>query len=56
MNHQGTKAQIEPIPKETDEIATKIVDAVYTVHTKLGLGLLKASMRLACCANSRSGG
>jgi GxxExxY protein len=42
MNHQDAKAQIEPIPKETDEVAARIVDAVHKVHTKLGPGLLES--------------
>ncbi len=36
MNHQDTKAPSEPIPKETDEVASKIVDAAFAVHTALG--------------------
>jgi len=42
MNHQDTKAQREAIPTETDAVAAKIVDAAYTVHTKLGPGLLES--------------
>ena len=30
-----------PLPPGTDEIATKIVDAAYTVHKTLGPGLLE---------------
>jgi GxxExxY protein len=41
VNHQDTKAPREPIPKETDEIAAKIVDAAFAVHTTLGPGLLE---------------
>jgi GxxExxY protein len=40
MNHQDTKAPREPIPKESDKVASKIVDAVFAVHTALGPGLL----------------
>ena len=40
MNHQDTKAPREPIPKETDEVAPKIVDAAFAVHRALGPGLL----------------
>jgi GxxExxY protein len=32
----------EPIPKETDEVASKIVDAAFAVHTTLGPGLLES--------------
>jgi GxxExxY protein len=40
MNHQDTKAPREPIRKETDEVAPKIVDAAFAVHRALGPGLL----------------
>ena len=42
MNHQDTKAPREPIAKETDKIASKIVDAAFAVHTTLGPGLLES--------------
>ena len=42
MNHQDTKTPREPIPKETDKLASKIVDAVFAVHTTLGPGLLES--------------
>jgi len=42
MNHQDTKAPREPIPKESDKVASKIVDAVFAVHTALGPGLLES--------------
>jgi GxxExxY protein len=32
---------IEPIPKSTERIATKVVDAAYNVHSALGPGLLE---------------
>ena len=41
MNHQDTKAPREAIPEETNEVASKIVDAAFAVHTKLGPGLLE---------------
>ena len=41
-NHQGTKTRSEPIPKETDKVASKIVDAAFAVHTTLGPGLLES--------------
>jgi GxxExxY protein len=40
MNHQGTKTPREPIPKGADELASKIVDAAFGVHSALGRGLL----------------
>ncbi len=42
MNHQDTKAPREPIPRETDEVATKVVDAAFAVHSALGPGLLES--------------
>jgi GxxExxY protein len=42
MNHQDTKAPREPIPAETDEVASKIVDAAFAVHSALGPGLLES--------------
>lgn len=42
MNHQDTKTPREPIPKETDEVASKIVDAAFAVHKALGPGLLES--------------
>ena len=41
MNHQGTKAQREPIPENVNRIAKLIVDAAFAVHSKLGPGLLE---------------
>jgi hypothetical protein len=41
MNHQDTKTLREPIPTETDEVASKIVDAPFAVHKALGPGLLE---------------
>jgi GxxExxY protein len=42
MNHQDTEAPREPIPKETDEVASKIVDAAFAVHRALGPGRLES--------------
>jgi GxxExxY protein len=42
MNHQGTRTPREPIPRETDEVASRIVDAAFAVHTALGPGLLES--------------
>ncbi len=39
----------EPIPKETNQVATKIVNAAYTVHTKLGPGLLESVYEVCLC-------
>lgn len=37
MNHQDTKTPREPIPEETDEVVSKIVDAAFAVHTTAAL-------------------
>ena len=42
VDHQDTKAPREPIPTETDEVASKIVDAAFAVHKALGPGLLES--------------
>src|SRR3974390_2630939 len=42
MNHQDTKTPRGPIAKETDKVASKIVDAAIAVHTTLGPGLLES--------------
>jgi GxxExxY protein len=42
MDHQDTKTPREPIPTETDEVASKIVDAAFAVHKALGPGLLES--------------
>jgi GxxExxY protein len=46
LNHQDTKAPREPIPKETDEVAAEIVDAVFAVHARLGPGPLESVYEL----------
>lgn len=42
MNHQDTKAPRPPIAAELDRLAKLVVDAAFTVHTKLGPGLLES--------------
>ena len=46
MNDQLGKTQRPPIPEETDSVATKIVDAAFTVHAALGPGLLESVYEL----------
>lgn len=41
--------QKEPIPKELDAIGKLIVDAAYTVHRKLGPGLLEKVYEICFC-------
>jgi GxxExxY protein len=38
-----------PLPPGTDEIATKMVDAAYTVHKALGPGLLENIYEVCFC-------
>lgn len=42
QRHEGTKAQRAPIPERLEQIATLVVHAAYTVHKKLGPGLLES--------------
>ena len=46
MNQQDTKAPREPIPEDTDKVASEIVDAAFTVHSALGPGLLESIYEL----------
>ncbi|BCA80100.1 hypothetical protein AOP6_1887 [Desulfuromonas sp. AOP6] len=50
MNHQATKTPSKAIPEKTDEIAASIVDAAFSVHSKLGPGLLE-NVYEACLAH-----
>ncbi len=42
MSYQVARAQKIPIPDELDEIAKKIVDSAFRVHSQLGPGLLES--------------
>ena len=42
MNHQDTKTPRAAISSKTNEIATAVVDAAYSVHRALGPGLLES--------------
>jgi len=42
MIHENKNAPREPIPKETDEVASRVVDAAFAVHCALGPGLLES--------------
>jgi len=48
QKHQNAKIhkEYDPLPKELDIIGKKIVDAAYTVHKKLGPGLLKSILSM----------
>lgn len=45
-NLEDTKPPREPIPQETDTVASNVVDAAYTVHVALGPGLLESVYEL----------
>jgi len=49
VNHEDTKTPREEIPERVNQIAKQIVDAAFTVHSKLGPGLLE-SVYEACLA------
>ena len=42
MNHKDTKTEREPIPLEVDRVSREVVDAIYSVHSTLGPGLLES--------------
>lgn len=42
INHQDTKTPRRAIPAEVDEAARQAVDAAFTVHERLGPGLLES--------------
>jgi GxxExxY protein len=44
-----TNRKFVPIPQELETIAKKIVDAAYTVHNKLGPGLLEKVYEVCFC-------
>ena len=43
------KKVFRPLSKEEESVATKIVDAAYVVHTKLGPGLLERVYEICFC-------
>jgi len=44
-----TNRKFDPIPQELETIAKKIIDAAYTVHKKLGPGLLEKVYEVCFC-------
>ena len=49
QNTNSHQKYLEPIPKELDAIGKQIVDAAYTVHKKLGPGLLEKVYEICFC-------
>ena len=41
--------EFEPIDHSTEQIAKKVIDAAFTVHTKLGPGLLEKVYEICFC-------
>ncbi len=46
----------EPIPREVERIANRIVDAAYAVHKQLGPGLLENVYEICFCHEVRKRG
>ena len=42
MRNHNRKHPHDPIPEATDQVASEVVDAAYTVHKALGPGLLES--------------
>lgn len=49
MESKSTVKKFEPIPEELNEMGKLIVDAAYTVHKKLGPGLLERVHEVCFC-------
>ncbi len=52
QNHENTKTHeknFEPISNELEQIGKKIVDSAYTVHKRLGSGLLEKVYEICLC-------
>ena len=49
MNNQGSSEKFKPLPEHEERIATKIVDAAFTVHKRLGPGLLENVYEVCFC-------
>jgi GxxExxY protein len=49
MNEEICQRNFAPIPKEMNEIGTKIVSAAYAVHKNLGPGLLEKVYEICFC-------
>ena len=46
---KDVKKHYEPLPKETEDIASKIIDAAIAVHRVLGPGLLERVYEVCLC-------
>jgi GxxExxY protein len=49
QNTNSHQKNLEPIPEELDVIGKQIVDAAYTLHKKLGPGLLEKVYEICFC-------
>jgi len=47
--HQGSSEKFKPLSEKEERIATQIVDAAFTVHKRLGPGLLENVYEVCFC-------
>ena len=49
LRHKGNKLNFKPLSEKEEQTAKKIVDSAYTVHKKLGPGLLEKVYEVCFC-------
>lgn len=49
LRHKGNKLDFKPLSKKEEQTAKEIVDSAYTVHKKLGPGLLEKVYEVCFC-------
>lgn len=52
QSHEGTKEEgkrYKPLTAHEEVVGSKIVDAAFSVHTRLGLGLLERVYEVCLC-------
>ena len=49
LTQQGSSVDFKPLTKQEELIATQIVDAAFTVHKRLGPGLLESIYEVCFC-------